>query len=132
MTTTNPFKPTAGRRPPLLVGRQPVLDDFTEGLDDGPGAPGRLMIVRGARGIGKTVILTEFGNIARKRGWTVVDETASKGLVERLIERIALDGDPDITLEAEATTPVFRAKITKGGKHDGVLSKTLRDTMSKG
>lgn len=131
MTTTNPFKPTAGRRPPLLVGRQPVLDDFTEGLDDGPGAPGRLMRVTGARGIGKTVILTEFGNIARKRGWTVVDETASKGLVERLIERIALDGDPDITLEAEATTPVFRAKITKGGKHDGVLSKTLRDTMSK-
>ena len=37
------FKPTAGAEPPVLVGRDKVQDDFTEGLTEGPGAPGRLM-----------------------------------------------------------------------------------------
>jgi len=41
----NPFKPTAGARPPLLVGREHSLDMFEEGLGDGSGAPGLLTIV---------------------------------------------------------------------------------------
>lgn len=89
MRQSNPFKPTAGRMPPLLVGRDTVIDDFEEGLDDGPGAPGRLMRVTGARGVGKTVILTEFGRIARDRKWEVIDETASAGLAQRLLDRLA-------------------------------------------
>ncbi|BDR54238.1 ATPase AAA [Bombiscardovia apis] len=86
--STNPFKPTAGHLPPLLVGREPIIADFEEGLADGPGAPGRLMCVTGARGVGKTVILTEFGNIAKSHHWEVLDETASSGLAERLVERL--------------------------------------------
>ena len=31
--TPNPFKPTAGKRPPVLIGREAVIEDFTEGLD---------------------------------------------------------------------------------------------------
>lgn len=41
----NPFKPTAGKMPPVLIGRQNVIDDFTDGLLDGAGAPGRLMLI---------------------------------------------------------------------------------------
>ena len=37
----NPFKPTAGKRPPILIGRESVIEDFEEGLDNGAGAPGR-------------------------------------------------------------------------------------------
>lgn len=85
---SNPFKPTAGRMPPLLVGRNNIIDDFHEGLDDGPGAPGRLMRVTGARGVGKTVMLTEFGRIAKDRKWEVIDETASSGLAQRLLDRL--------------------------------------------
>lgn len=48
----NPFKPSAGHTPPLLIGRDEVIDDFTEGLGDGPGAPSRLMRITGARGGG--------------------------------------------------------------------------------
>lgn len=36
----NPFKPTAGMTPPVLVGRQRDLEDFSYALDDGVGAPG--------------------------------------------------------------------------------------------
>ena len=81
---TNPFKPTAGASPPLLIGRQPVLDDFAEGLDDGPGAPSRLSLYTGPRGIGKTVMLQAASVEARRRGWLSIDETATVGLLGRI------------------------------------------------
>lgn len=86
--SVNPFKPTAGAEPPVLAGRKRVIDDFTDGLMEGPGAPGRLMRISGPRGSGKTVLLTELGDIARDKGWVVVDETAGEGLVDRIIERL--------------------------------------------
>lgn len=86
----NPFKPTAGKTPPLLVGRDDVLDDFIEGIDDGPGAPARLMRITGARGVGKTVLLNALGEIAKERSWDVIAETASEGLYARLVERLRL------------------------------------------
>lgn len=84
----NPFKPAAGARPPLLIGRKDALDSFREGLEDGPGSPGLLTIFTGPRGIGKTVMLTEAEDLAREHGWVVVSETATKGLTGRLAESI--------------------------------------------
>lgn len=55
---TNPFKPTAGKTPPTIIGREDVLEEFSEGLTNGPGAPGRLMRIAGVRGTGKTSSLT--------------------------------------------------------------------------
>ncbi|PLS29632.1 ATP-binding protein [Bifidobacterium parmae] len=85
---SNPFKPSAGHLPPILIGRDGVLDDFLEGLDDGSGAPGRLMRVTGARGVGKTVLLAEFRRIAEERGWLTISETASKGMAQRLLDHL--------------------------------------------
>ncbi|PJM78500.1 ATP-binding protein [Bifidobacterium scaligerum] len=105
MRQSNPFKPTAGRMPPLLIGRDTIIDDFEEGLDDGPGAPGRLMRVTGARGVGKTVILTEFGRIAKARKWEVIDETASEGLAQRLLNRLAPD-KPSVNLSLKPSVSI--------------------------
>lgn len=82
----NPFKPSAGSNPPLLVGRETVLEELEEAIEDGPGAPGLLQFVTGARGVGKTVMLTAMGDIARRHGWIVVDDTATPGMLERLTE----------------------------------------------
>lgn len=84
----NPFKPTAGMTPPVLVGRQRDLEDFSYALDDGVGAPGRLMYVTGARGVGKTVMLNALGDLARQRKWQVIDETAESKFMQRLIETL--------------------------------------------
>ena len=84
----NPFKPTAGGEPPLLIGRGKVIRDFEKGLDNGVGAPGRIMLVTGARGTGKTVMLTVFGDRAKARRWDVIEETASAGLCERLVDAL--------------------------------------------
>lgn len=62
---SNPFKPTAGRIPPVLVGRKNIIADFEYALEDGPGAPGRLMFLTGARGVGKTVMLDVLGDKAK-------------------------------------------------------------------
>lgn len=88
----NPFKPTAGKMPPILIGRQNVIDDFTDGLVDGAGAPGRLMLIVGQRGYGKTVMLTELARVAEAHGWFVIQDTASEGLCGRLVEALVPQG----------------------------------------
>jgi hypothetical protein len=80
----NPFRPTFGVSPPLLVGRDQLIDEFDEALADGPGAPGRATLFTGARGAGKTVMLNAVEDRAREAGWVVVSETASPGFVGRL------------------------------------------------
>ena len=81
---SNPFTPTAGAVPPLLIGRDAELDEIADSLEDGPGAPGRLTMVTGARGVGKTTLLTEVTTRAQPLGWVVVDETATPGLLARI------------------------------------------------
>ncbi len=88
MIIPNPFKPTAGKNPPMLIGRDMAINGFVESLDNGPGAPGRLARVSGMRGMGKTVLLNEFGRIAAERGWTVIDETASAGFCARILDEL--------------------------------------------
>lgn len=88
----NPFKPTAGKMPPILIGRQSIIDDFKEGLENGAGAPGRLMLITGQRRYGKTVMLTELGRVAKDAGWEVISETASEGMCDRLVSALVRPG----------------------------------------
>lgn len=84
----DPFKPTFGADPPLLVGRDETIAIFANALDDGPGAAGRATLYTGARGSGKTVMLNAAEQQARRRGWLVVSETASSGFVARVIDAL--------------------------------------------
>ena len=83
----NPFHASFGVSPPLLVGRDGVLEDFVEALDDGPGASGRATLYTGARGAGKTVMLNAVEDRARERGWLVISETATPGFVARITQQ---------------------------------------------
>jgi AAA ATPase domain len=81
---TNPFKPSFGVSPPLLAGRDGLIEEFAEALKDGPGSAGRATLYTGARGSGKTVMLNAIEDRAKELGWVVISETASPGFVERL------------------------------------------------
>lgn len=83
----NPFKPSFGVTPPLLVGRDNLIKDFAEALEDGPGSSGRATIYTGARGSGKTVMLNAVEDRAKERGWVVISETATPGFVERIVRQ---------------------------------------------
>ncbi|GAB3251430.1 ATP-binding protein [Arthrobacter pigmenti] len=82
--TANPFTPTFGVTPPLLVAREEELEVFVEGLEDGIGSPGRAMLITGTRGSGKTVLLNSIEDAARTRGWLVVSGTTAVGVANEL------------------------------------------------
>jgi hypothetical protein len=66
----NPFNPGAGTKPPLLVGRDPELDTLTVAVRRlAQGRSERSLLLTGLRGVGKTVLLNEFGVIAEREGW---------------------------------------------------------------
>lgn len=79
----SPFMPAAGKMPPVLVGWGSLICDFEEALDNG--APGRLMLISGQLGFGKTVMLAELGCRAEEHGWTVLYDMASHGRCDRLL-----------------------------------------------
>lgn len=85
MATANPFRPGFGNSPTILAGRDDFIEQFAEALDDGPGSLGRATLYTGARGTGKTVMLNEVADIAKQRGWIVIDETASPGFISRMV-----------------------------------------------
>lgn len=85
MRGINPFKPTAGMNPPELIGRDAVLGEFDEALENGPGAPDRLMRISGVRGTGKTVLLNALGALAREHGFQVVDVASHPGFCNRIL-----------------------------------------------
>jgi AAA ATPase domain len=69
----NPFAPGAGTLPPALVGREREIERF--GYLLGRLARGRSeksLIIHGLRGVGKTVLLTEFASRAEAEGWTAL------------------------------------------------------------
>ena len=77
----NPFKPTFACRRRCRRGVDELVRDFSEALEIGPGAPARATTYTGARGTGKTVMLNAAQEAARTRGWLVVAETATPGLL---------------------------------------------------
>ncbi len=66
----NPFNPGAGIRPPLLVGRQGPIDAVDVAIQRlAIGRFERSVLLKGLRGVGKTVLLNEFGELATGHRW---------------------------------------------------------------
>lgn len=133
MIVPNPFKPTAGGEPPLLIGRNRIIRDFEKGLDNGVGAPGRIMLVTGARGTGKTVMLTVFGDKARARKWDVIEETASAGLCERLVSELRAGHESHMDRISLKPSVSFAGASVSLGEADFVpkrMPETLRRAMA--
>jgi hypothetical protein len=68
----NPFRPGAGAPPPALVGRDALIDQFRLTLRRAVARrPGKSVMPIGLRGVGKTVLLNRFEEIARDEGLRV-------------------------------------------------------------
>jgi type II secretory pathway predicted ATPase ExeA len=75
----NPYTPNAGASPEVLIGRENQIGDFRVLLQRlGRGRSEQSMIVTGLRGVGKTVLLNQFREIAADSHWEVVEFEASK------------------------------------------------------
>lgn len=71
----NPYRPGAATPPLYLAGREPQLNRFPKVLRGAPEIPANVRLT-GLRGVGKSVLLKEFEQIARKEGWAVVRHQA--------------------------------------------------------
>ena len=66
----NPYSPGAGTRPPALVGRDREIEAMDVALQRLLlGRDGRSQMLTGLRGVGKTVLLNEFEQLADARGY---------------------------------------------------------------
>lgn len=78
-SVSNPYTPNAGAAPEIIVGRDDQTDTFTVLLQRlERGRTEQSMIVTGLRGVGKTVLLGQFSDIARAANWELVEIEASK------------------------------------------------------
>ncbi len=96
----NPYAPGAGTRPPALAGREREIDAYEVLLDRlKEGVAGQSMIVTGLRGVGKTVLLNTFEDVAIDRGWIAVqrefdESTSLPAVVARSIRQVMGDLRP--------------------------------------
>ena len=85
LATRNPFSPSFGTSPPVLAGRDVILDSVGDALAAGPTHPDFTALFIGVRGAGKTVMLNAVEDLARSRGWLALPDSASTaGLPDRL------------------------------------------------
>ncbi|WP_344341435.1 AAA family ATPase, partial [Streptomyces rhizosphaericus] len=89
----SPYTPGAGHNPPVLAGRDGLLRDWHLVLNDivaGGRVRAQDMILSGPRGVGKTVTVSAFADLAKEQGFEVVNLQAVSGhagLVEALLQR---------------------------------------------
>ena len=88
---SNPFRPTFGRPPHTLVGRDDAMGRFRAAMSVGPNHPDYSMLLKGPRGSGKTVLLAAMRDLAEAHGHTAVRVTAKPEptFADALIEQMA-------------------------------------------
>jgi hypothetical protein len=87
----NPFRPGAGSPPPALVGRDAIIDQFAITVGRAVrGRPGKSVMPIGLRGVGKTVLLNRFSEIAEDEGLQVgyIEAVENGGLPTLLAARL--------------------------------------------
>lgn len=83
----NPYRPGAGTPPPALIGRDRLVNDFAVTVRRAvAGRPGKSLMPIGLRGVGKTVLLNRFSDIAADAGMqTIFIEAPETGDLRTLL-----------------------------------------------
>ena len=81
----NPFRPNFGQVPARMAGRSGLIAELSAAFDNGPGDPNRTTVLIGARGTGKTALLTYMSSVAHEHGWVPVDTVCDGGMLEDIL-----------------------------------------------
>lgn len=148
---TNPYSPGAGRTPAALVGRDKPRSEWDIALERVElGRSNQPFVLYGLRGVGKTVLLSDFRRKAEDRNWIVAqieagpDRTLREALGEALYAPLVDLARPSAgsrLLRALKTALSFKASYdssgnwnfgldlsqgVRGGADTGVLETDLR------
>lgn len=112
----NPFRPGFGSWPPAFVGRERDELLFREGLANGPGGRFHRGLTTGPRGVGKTVLLSAFRDIAESEGYVTIAVDANDGMIRRICRDLRL-------IEAAlADNPTWKINEVRAGASVGLAS----------
>lgn len=84
----NPFTPVFGKVPAYMAGREQIIDDMVLAFESEGNDPNLCSIFVGARGTGKTALLTYLGYRAQQLGWIAVNVTAGEGMLDDILQRL--------------------------------------------
>lgn len=104
----SPFTPGSSKPPRVFGGHENDLHEITtvfETLDFGENDS---LLISGLRGSGKTSMLSRLQDAARRSGWIVLSDDASKGLLTRITES-------SIPREINRLTPATRMRLSSVG-----------------
>lgn len=129
MTATserNPYRPGVGTKPVFLAGRDLELRQFASTLRAAPEIPANARLT-GLRGVGKTVLLNEFDDVARSATWA----TASLELEPRHnLEQTMVDALVGVATRAKqgiSKTEMVKAKLGKTATGVGRVTVAYQD-----
>ena len=109
MQNSNPFRPTFGRPPHTLVGRDEAMRRCQAAMSAGPDHPDHSMLLKGPRGSGKTVLLAAMRDLAEHNGLITVRVTAKPEptFADALIEQMSTGSDTGSRRMSSAQVSVF-------------------------
>jgi len=81
----NPFNPQFGKRPEKFIGRELIINDFLQSLND-RNDPNRTTIITGIRGSGKTAILSDIHASLDIKSHAIIDVTAQDGMLLEILD----------------------------------------------
>ena len=82
---SNPFTPNFGQVPQHIAGREEIIAEVFSSLEDPGRNPASTSIFVGARGTGKTALLSFFAEECKSRGWVSANATCIPGLQEDIL-----------------------------------------------
>jgi hypothetical protein len=117
----SPFRPGMGLEPPYLGDRDEQIQRFREFLEEPQGAHN--VLVTGLRGVGKTVLLNNYSDLAETANWVVADREWNQN-----------DGDPvtfrQLVLEDLARLALKLSVAERVKKRAEDLARALRGALS--
>ena len=123
-TERNPFTPGFGQSPAILAGRTGILGDV-EAVLDGELPEQRTLLISGARGIGKTVLLSEIEARARDRGWVQLTlHTGARSMADELRQSA-------VAQLRELDPGAVTSRLTGAGMSGVSASRTVSDRYAR-
>lgn len=82
----SPFNPGYGKKPAVFGGHEQDITELTTVFDTLDFGENHSVLISGLRGAGKTSMLSVLQDAARERGWLVISDDASRGLMNRVMD----------------------------------------------
>lgn len=131
----NPFKPGAGRRPPVRAGHEDIVEVLDEKLADVlEDEVGDVVVLYGPRGNGKTTLLLELEHKAKEKKAAIRKRTPSQlmGSIEEIASTLIDESGTKFETSAsiEASLGFAKGKLTVSPTQTARLVSALR-TLAK-